>query len=95
MGQRRAQERHYVPQLCDNLYGLWLLLPVPQDEEVQSSRAEDDAESSQGVPLLRKKAGIRDAGFIFVGRKGWFVGLVLVIVSGVVLGITILTAVLG
>lgn len=65
-----------------------------QDEEGQSGRATDDAESSRSVPLLGKKAGIRDAGFIFVGRKSWWVGLVLVMVSGVVLGITLLTALL-
>lgn len=67
-----------------------------QDEEGSSSRGGggDDAESSRAAPLLHKKVGIRDAGFIFVGRKSWWVGLVLVCVSGLVLGVTILTAVL-
>jgi hypothetical protein len=63
---------------------------------VASSRSgADDAESSRSAPLLGKKAGIRDSGFMFVGRKGWWAGLVLVVVSGIVLGITVLTAVLG
>lgn len=43
--------------------------------------------------MLGKKAGIRDAGFIFVGRKSWWAGLVLVLVSGMVLGVTVLTAI--
>lgn len=53
------------------------------DEELDSNRA---------APLLGKKSGIRDAGFVFVGRKSWWAGLVLVLVSVVVLSITILTA---
>jgi hypothetical protein len=46
------------------------------------------------VPLLDKKAGIRDAGLIFAPGKSWFMGLLLVIVSGLVLAVTLLTAVL-
>jgi hypothetical protein len=67
-----------------------------QDEEGSSGRAaaEDDAESSRSVPLLSKTAGIRDAGFIFVGRKSWWVGLVLVMISGLVLSVTVVTAIL-
>jgi hypothetical protein len=53
---------------------------------------EDDVDSSRAAPLLGKKSGIRDAGFVFVGRKSWWAGLVLVLVSVVVLSITILTA---
>lgn len=47
------------------------------------------------APLVHKKAGIRDAGFIFVGRKSWWAGLVLVVVSCCVLAVTVLTAILG
>lgn len=70
-------------------------LLTPQDEEASSTRdGGDDAESSRSAPLLGKKAGIRDAGFIFVGRKSWWAGLLLVVVSGVVLGVTVLTTIL-
>jgi hypothetical protein len=46
------------------------------------------------VPLLDKKAGIRDAGLIFAPGKSWVMGLLLVIVSGLVLAVTLLTALL-
>jgi hypothetical protein len=79
---------------CTACWPLHLLL---QDEDVSSGRAaagDDDAESSRSVPLLSKTAGIRDAGFILVGRKSWWVGLVLVIISGLVLSVTVVTAIL-
>jgi hypothetical protein len=65
-----------------------LLLCCP----LQDAGDDDDVDSSRAVPLLGKKAGIRDAGFVFVGVKSWWAGLVLVLVSVVVLSITILTA---
>jgi hypothetical protein len=54
----------------------------------------DGGAGSSIVPLLDKKAGIRDAGLIFAPGKSWFMGLLLVIVSGLVLAVTLLTAVL-
>ncbi|KAF6257139.1 transmembrane amino acid transporter protein-domain-containing protein [Scenedesmus sp. NREL 46B-D3] len=50
---------------------------------------------SSTVPLLDKKAGIRDAGLVFAPGKSWFMGLLLVIISGLVLAVTLLTALLN
>lgn len=50
---------------------------------------------SASLPLLDKKAGIRDAGLIFAPGKSWIMGLLLVVVSGLVLAVTLLTAALG
>lgn len=49
------------------------------------------------APLLTeysigKKAGFRDAGFVFAPRKSWWAGLFLVIVSVLVMAVTLLTA---
>ncbi|KAF6255255.1 transmembrane amino acid transporter protein-domain-containing protein [Scenedesmus sp. NREL 46B-D3] len=52
---------------------------------------------SLAVPLLlpariSKKAGFRDAGLIFTPRKSWWAGLLLVVVAGMVMAITCVTA---
>ena len=44
------------------------------------------------APLLHKKSGFREAGFVFAPRKSWWAGLLLVIVSGLVVLVTLLTA---
>eukprot|EP00878_Enallax_costatus_P031957 GHUV01035035.1.p1 GENE.GHUV01035035.1~~GHUV01035035.1.p1 ORF type:complete len:465 (+),score=99.11 GHUV01035035.1:975-2369(+) len=44
------------------------------------------------APLLHKKSGFREAGFVFAPRKSWWAGLLLVIVSGLVVVVTLLTA---
>uniref|UniRef100_A0A383V4T9 Amino acid transporter transmembrane domain-containing protein n=1 Tax=Tetradesmus obliquus TaxID=3088 RepID=A0A383V4T9_TETOB len=54
----------------------------------------DGGAGSSSAPLLDKKAGIRDAGLIFAPGKSWVMGLVLVIISGLVLAVTLLTALL-
>lgn len=84
---------HVTPAAGHQLAAVLAVVVHLQDDEVVSPSAAEDADSNQ-LPLLGKKAGIRDAGFIFVGRKSWWVGLVLVVVSGLVLSVTVLTAIL-
>jgi len=54
------------------------------------------AEVDDQPVLLDKKAGIRDAGLIFVSEsKSWLAGMALVVVSGVVLAVTLVTVMVG
>eukprot|EP00775_Hariotina_reticulata_P008954 gene8954-9130_t len=54
------------------------------------------AEAEDQPVLLDKKAGIRDAGLIFVSEsKSWLAGMLLVVVSGVVLAVTLVTVMVG
>ncbi|KAI8469768.1 MAG: transmembrane amino acid transporter protein-domain-containing protein [Monoraphidium minutum] len=54
----------------------------------------DDDTSAPLLPDygISKKAGFRDAGFIFAPRKGWWAGLGLVIVALLVMAVTLLTS---
>jgi sodium-coupled neutral amino acid transporter 7/8 len=53
----------------------------------------DNLEAPLLLPArISKKAGFRDAGLIFTPRKSWWAGLLLVVVAGVVMAITCLTA---
>jgi hypothetical protein len=84
---------------CRLLPRVWF---PPQVDETASDTATprslaagtDGGQGSSIVPLLDKKAGIRDAGLIFAPGKSWVMGLVLVIISGLVLAVTLLTALL-
>lgn len=72
----------------------------PSSSAAAPAAAGDEASQpvspSLSVPLLDKKAGIRDAGLIFVSEsKSWLAGLLLVVVSGLVLSVTLLTVMLG
>jgi len=60
---------------------------VPDNEAEETS-------SQMSTPLLPKKAGIRDAGFIYSPGKSWWAGLFLVVLAGLVLAITLLTAII-
>ncbi|KIY99600.1 AAAP family transporter: amino acid [Monoraphidium neglectum] len=66
-----------------------------QQQQQQRQRGAAAAEDSSAPLLdtvsLSKKAGFRDAGFIFAPRKGWWAGLGLVAVSLAVMTITVLT----
>jgi hypothetical protein len=66
-----------------------------QQQQQQRQRGAAAAEDSSAPLLdtvsLSKKAGFRDAGFIFAPRKGWWAGLGLVVVSLAVMTITVLT----
>lgn len=44
------------------------------------------------TPLLHKKSGFRESGFVFAPRKSWWAGLVIVVVSVLVMLVTLLTA---
>lgn len=72
-----------------------LAWPAQAEEAEEGAGSSYDPQDGPGTPLLTKKAGMREAGFIFVGRKSWWAGLVLVVVSGLVLGITLVTVLLG
>ena len=45
--------------------------------------------------LLDRRAGLREAGFVYSPRKTWWAGVVLVTLSVLVLGITLGTAIAG
>jgi sodium-coupled neutral amino acid transporter 7/8 len=68
------------------------------DAEAASEPGTEAAASDRlEAPLLlpariSKKAGFRDAGLVFTPRKSWWAGLLLVVVAGVVMAITCLTA---
>lgn len=88
------------PQLlsADNKAVCALLLhPQGADEASEAPPASstvgdaDEADSLRSTPLLSKTAGIRDAGFVFAPAKSWWAGLLLVVVSGLVLGVTLFT----
>jgi sodium-coupled neutral amino acid transporter 7/8 len=66
-------------------------------EAAGEAGTEAAASDSLEAPLLlpariSKKAGFRDAGLVFTPRKSWWAGLLLVVVAGVVMAITCLTA---
>jgi hypothetical protein len=59
---------------------------------LQSADADAAETSSQmSTPLLPKNVGIREFGLIYSPGKSWWAGLFLVILSGLVLAITLLT----
>jgi sodium-coupled neutral amino acid transporter 7/8 len=60
---------------------------------IAAEPASDNLEAPLLLPArISKKAGFRDAGLIFTPRKSWWAGLLLVVVAGVVMAITCLTA---
>eukprot|EP00879_Flechtneria_rotunda_P005871 GHRR01006177.1.p1 GENE.GHRR01006177.1~~GHRR01006177.1.p1 ORF type:complete len:198 (+),score=52.31 GHRR01006177.1:3314-3907(+) len=63
--------------------------------DIPSQAPSEDGLPRPSTPLLHKKAGIRDAGLIFAPGKSWVMGLLLVMISGVVLAVTVVTAALG
>lgn len=73
------------------------LLSVLQEAAEEISEAPPASTTGEGdqtprsVPLLAKTAGIRDAGLVFAPTKSWWAGLLLVVVSGLVLGVTVFT----
>lgn len=76
--------------------GTSLLLQDTDDASDAPAAANSTAEGEGNItprsaPLLPKTAGIREAGLVFAPAKGWWAGLLLVVISGLVLGVTLFT----